>query len=140
MQSIQFVDLDRFKPLLLLIARISLLVLFILFGIPKLLHFTQTTSLFASKALPFPSIAALIAVIFEVPVAIALAAGFYTRPLALALLFYTLATAILGHPYWSLNGPTVASNMINFYKNISIAGGFLLLAVTGPGTISLDRR
>jgi putative oxidoreductase len=30
--------------------------------------------------------------------------------------------------------------MINFFKNISIAGGFLLLAVAGPGAISIDRR
>jgi uncharacterized membrane protein YphA (DoxX/SURF4 family) len=26
--------------------------------------------------------------------------------------------------------------MINFYKNVSIAGAFLLLAITGPGAIS----
>ncbi len=29
--------------------------------------------------------------------------------------------------------------MINFYKNISIMGGLLLLSVTGPGRISVDR-
>ncbi|EPO3241511.1 TPA: DoxX family protein, partial [Escherichia coli] len=27
-----------------------------------------------------------------------------------------------------------------FWKNVSIAGAFLLLAITGPGAISLDRR
>jgi uncharacterized membrane protein YphA (DoxX/SURF4 family) len=31
-------------------------------------------------------------------------------------------------------------NMINFYKNISIAGGFLLLAIVGPGAMSIDRH
>ena len=30
--------------------------------------------------------------------------------------------------------------MINFYKNVSIAGGLLLLSVAGPGRYSLDRR
>ena len=34
----------------------------------------------------------------------------------------------------------VGPNMINFWKNVSIAGAFLLLAITGPGAISLDRR
>jgi putative oxidoreductase len=29
--------------------------------------------------------------------------------------------------------------MINFYKNISIIGGLLLLFVTGPGKYSIDR-
>jgi putative oxidoreductase len=31
-------------------------------------------------------------------------------------------------------------NMNNFYKNVSIAGGFLLLSVTGAGKYSIDRR
>jgi putative oxidoreductase len=31
-------------------------------------------------------------------------------------------------------------SMINFYKNISIVGGLLLLSVTGPGKYSLDKR
>jgi putative oxidoreductase len=30
--------------------------------------------------------------------------------------------------------------MINFYKNVSIIGGLLLLSVTGPGKYSFDRR
>jgi uncharacterized membrane protein YphA (DoxX/SURF4 family) len=37
-------------------------------------------------------------------------------------------------------GDAVGPNMINFWKNVSIAGAFLLLAITGPGAISLDRR
>jgi putative oxidoreductase len=31
-------------------------------------------------------------------------------------------------------------NMINFYKNVSIIGGLLLLSVTGPGKYSIDRK
>jgi len=30
--------------------------------------------------------------------------------------------------------------MINFYKNVSIVGGLLLLALTGPGKYSLDGK
>jgi putative oxidoreductase len=30
--------------------------------------------------------------------------------------------------------------MINFYKNVSIAGGLLLLVIAGPGRYSLDKR
>ena len=40
----------------------------------------------------------------------------------------------------AITGDAVMANMINFYKNISIAGAFLLLAIVGPGKISLDRR
>ncbi|KOR05638.1 membrane protein, partial [Pluralibacter gergoviae] len=48
--------------------------------------------------------------------------------------------AVIGHHYWNMTGADVAPNMINFYKNISIAGAFLLLALAGPGAWSLDRR
>jgi putative oxidoreductase len=30
--------------------------------------------------------------------------------------------------------------MINFYKNVSIMGGLLLLCVTGPGRFSVDGK
>ena len=60
--------------------------------------------------------------------------GAWTRPLAL----YTLGTALVGHPFWALEGADRDASAINFYKNISIIGGFLLLYVTGPGKYSLD--
>ena len=30
--------------------------------------------------------------------------------------------------------------MIDFYKNVSISGGLLLLALIGPGKYSVDRK
>ena len=75
----------------------------------------------------------------EVPAAILIVLGFFTRPLAVIFIFYT-GTAVIGHHYWDMTGDAVLPNMINFWKNVSIAGAFLLLAVTGPGAISLDRR
>ena len=37
-----------------------------------------------------------------------------------------------------MDGADRTANAINFYKNISIIGGLLLLYVTGPGRYSLD--
>jgi putative oxidoreductase len=37
-----------------------------------------------------------------------------------------------------MEGAARFANAINFYKNISIIGGFLLLYVTGPGRYSLE--
>ncbi len=80
-----------------------------------------------------PMLAAIIAVVMEVPAAILIILGFFTRPLAVLFIFYTLGTAVIGHHYWDMTGDAVGPNMINFWKNISIAGAFLLLAITGPG-------
>ena len=51
---------------------------------------------------------------------------------------YTLATAFIGHHYWIMSGADQYANEINFYKNVSIMGGFLLLFITGAGKYSLD--
>ena len=89
---------------------------------------------------PVPMLAAIIAVIMEFAVGILLVAGFYTRPLAVLLALYTLGTAFIGYHFWTMTGADHMANMINFYKNVSITGGLLALAVTGPGRISIDRK
>jgi putative oxidoreductase len=125
---------------LLLLARILLMVLFVVFGWQKLTDFSGTAAYMASTGLPAPTLAAAIATAMEFFVGIALVLGVYTRPLALVLAIYTVATALIGHPYWNMTDTARLDNMINFYKNISIVGGLLLLCITGPGKYSIDKR
>lgn len=138
--SIQYLNFGSLQPVLLLIARILLVVLFIVSGFPKMLDFNSTVQYMASLHTPMPWVATLIAVVIEILVSILIVIGFYTRPLALIFAFYTLGTAIIGHAYWTMTGDQVAPNLINFYKNISIIGGFILLAIVGPGSISVDKK
>ncbi len=140
MNALRYLDFGQSRPLLLLIARIAIVLLFIIFGLPKMTGFDGTVQYMAKLGAPMPMLAAIIAVVMEIPAAILIVLGFFTRPIALLFVFYTLGTAVIGHPDWEMSGDAVMPNMINFYKNISIAGAFLLLAVTGPGAISIDRR
>ncbi|CAM6788992.1 TPA: DoxX family protein [Enterobacter hormaechei subsp. xiangfangensis] len=140
MNSLRYFDFGSSRSFLLLIARIAIVVLFIIFGYPKLTGFSGTVQYMTSLGAPMPMLAAIIAVVMEIPAAILILLGFFTRPLAVIFVFYTLGTAVIGHHYWDMTGDAVLSNMINFYKNVSIAGAFILLAITGPGAISLDRR
>lgn len=123
---------------LLLASRILVALLFVLFGWEKLAGFTQTVGMFHGMGIPMPGLAAAIAVVMEVPVALAIAAGAFTRPLVLLMAFYTLGTALLGHPYWTLSGAAQYAAEINFYKNIAIIGGLFALYVAGPGRWSID--
>lgn len=132
--------LDNQKDAVILAARILLMVLFIMFGWSKLTGFSGTVAYMTSSGAPVPELSAVIAVVMEFVVGIALLAGFYTRPLALLLAVYTFGTAIIGHHYWNMTGAIQYDNMIHFYKNISIIGGLLLLCVTGAGKYSIDRR
>lgn len=125
---------------MILFARILLMVLFVIFGWGKLLGFGATVAYMDSVGLPLPTVTAGITVIMELFVGLAIVIGFYTRPLALLLGLYTLGAAVIGHQFWHMIDPDRVEAMINFYKNVSISGGLLLLCIAGPGRYSLDGR
>ncbi|RKP50356.1 DoxX family protein [Pararobbsia silviterrae] len=124
----------------ILLARILLMLLFLIFGWEKLVGFSGTVAYFTQTHVPMPEISAIIAVVMEFFVGIAIVLGLFTRPLALLLALYTLGTALIGHPYWTLSGMAQLEAEINFFKNISIIGGLILLIVTGAGRYSIDGR
>jgi putative oxidoreductase len=131
---------DKTRNEAILAARILLALLFLIFGWKKLTGFSGTVGYMSMVGAPLPELSAIIAVIMEFFVGIAILLGVATRPLAILLMLYTLATALIGHHYWTLTGMAQYEAMINFYKNISIMGGLLLLYVTGAGKHSVDAK
>ena len=130
---------NRQRDWLILLARILLMILYVTAGWQKMLGFGGTVGAMAAYGLPIPTVAAIVVVVIEFLVGIALVIGVWTRPLALLMAVYTLATAFIGHHYWTMTGAAYGANFINFYKNVSIVGGLLLLCVTGAGKYSIDR-
>jgi putative oxidoreductase len=123
----------------ILIARLALAVLFLWGGVMKLLGYAGFVGYLHSKGVPFVQIAAPLATAVEALGGLFLVLGFKIRPLALIMAVYTVATAVLGHDFWNMTDAVVQHDMvIHFWKNIGIAGGFLLLFVTGAGRISID--
>jgi putative oxidoreductase len=132
---------EQQKDSLLLAARVLLVVLFVFFGWEKMTGFSGTVSYMASTGIPTLTLAALIAVIMELVVGVAILLGYFTRPLAMLLALYTLASGLVGHHYWTMAaGAEQYDMMIHFYKNVSITGGLLALAAAGPGKFSIDGR
>jgi putative oxidoreductase len=130
----------RIKDMLLLIARILMVLLFVIFGWQKLTNYSGTVAYFAQGNVPLPPLSAAIAIIAELGAGIAIALGIVTRPVAVLLALYTFATALLGHHYWTMLGPARAEAEINFFKNISIVAGLFLLYLTGAGRYSIDDK
>ncbi|MDR3505160.1 MAG: DoxX family protein [Acidocella sp.] len=130
---------EKFSDELILAARFLLVLLYLIFGWQKITDYTGTVAYMAQTGAPVPGISAVIAIIMELFVSAAIVLGIFTRPLALLLMAYTLGTGIIGHHYWNMTGMAQFENMINFYKNVSIMGGLLLLYVTGSGKYSIDR-
>jgi putative oxidoreductase len=63
-----------------------------------------------------------------------IAAGALTRVVAVAFAVFCCLTATLFHAQFSDHG-----QLLHFEKDLAIAGGFLVLAVRGPGSWSVDR-
>jgi putative oxidoreductase len=122
----------------ILAARLFLATLFLIFGWRKLRDYSGTVSQMVQDGLPMPRLAAAVAIFMELPVALAVAVGAFTRPSAVLMVLYTLGTSLIEHRYWTTTGADQLASMEAFYKNLSIMGGFLLLYITGAGKYSID--
>ena len=121
------------SPALQLLGRILLAAIFIMGGYGKLGTPGPTTANIASSGLPFPQLAYWIAVVVELGGGLAILLGFQTRLAALVLAGWCIVTGFLFHYQ-----PGVVGQMINFNKNLAMAGGFLQLVALGAGAWSLD--
>ena len=118
-----------------LIARILISIIFILAGFSKFGNIGGTAGYIASIGLPASTALAWLAAIFEAVAGLMILVGFQTRLTSWALAAFCIFTGVVFH-----NNFGDQTQMILFMKNIAIAGGFILLAVTGAGALSVDGR
>jgi len=117
-----------------LVGRILLAAIFIQSGYGKFLTLGDGSLAANIASSGLPSALAPFVVATELGGGILIAFGLLTRPVALLLAGFCLLTAALYH-----YDPANRGQMINFMKNVSMAGGFLVLLAHGAGGWSLDR-
>jgi putative oxidoreductase len=129
-----------------LVARIFLAAIFVLSGFAKLtdpgsieLPFS-TAGMIAGRGLPAPVVLAYLAGLLEFLGGVAVLIGFQTRIAGWALALFSIAAGLLFHLGATGDQTMDMINQIMLMKNVAIAGGFLLLAVYGPGALSVDAR
>ncbi len=113
--------------------RFLLAALFLISGAGKIGAYSGTAAYMSSVGVPGFLLPIVIAT--EVIGAAAIIVGWQTRIAALLLAGFTLLSAALFHNNF---GDQIQAIM--FFKNVAIAGGFLLLVANGAGAISIDRR
>jgi putative oxidoreductase len=79
----------------LLAGRLLLVLLFLISGWIKLSGFDDTITLMVKFGMPAPAVMAVVAILFELPVALAILLGFATRPLALIFAGYAVMAALI---------------------------------------------
>ena len=125
--------MQKIEPLISPVARTFLALIFILSGLGKITSFEGTQAYMEATGVPGMLLAPTIA--FELGAALAILLGWQTQIAALLLLGFSLLTAVAFH---SNLGDQI--QQIMFLKNVTMAGGFLLLVQHGAGAYSLDAR
>jgi putative oxidoreductase len=115
-----------------LVGRFGLSAIFVLSGFAKLGAGYEGTQGYM-EAMGVPGGLLPLVIFAEIVGGLAIAAGLLTRWAALGLAVFSVASAFLFH--FQLGDQM---QFINFFKNIAIAGGFLVLAAHGAGKFSLD--
>ena len=116
-----------------LAGRSLLALLFLLSGLGKIGAYSGTAAYMSSLGVPGALLPLVIAT--EVLGALAIIVGWKTRVIAFLLAGFSLLTAVIFHNNF---GDQIQTIM--FLKNVSIAGGYLLLVANGAGPLSIDRR
>ena len=114
-----------------LLGRLLLAAIFILSGFSKIGGYAGTQGYMEAEGVP--GILLPLVILTELGGGLCILAGFQTRIVALLLAGFTLVAAVLFHFQ-----PADQGQMINFMKNLAIAGGFLALMSNGPGAFSVD--
>ena len=112
--------------------RVLLATIFLLSGLGKLGAYGATAAYMSSAGVPGVLLPLVIAT--EILGALAIIVGWKTRIAAFLLAGFSLLAALIFH-----NNLGDQVEMIMFLKNVSIAGGFLLLVANGAGPLSVDR-
>jgi putative oxidoreductase len=114
-------------------ARMLMALIFILSGLSKLGAADAVRGYM--EAMGVPGLLLWPTIVFEIGAGLLVALGYRTRVVALLLAGFCLLSAAIFHHQFADQ-----VQMIMFLKNISMAGGFLLLAAVGPGSFGLDAR
>jgi putative oxidoreductase len=122
-----------------LLGRVLLSLIFVISGAKKIMTFAGTAGYIASKGLPAAEILTALTICVELGGGLLLLVGWKARWAALALAVFTALAAALIHNFWAMSGQEAMTNQIHFMKNLSIAGGMLMVVAFGAGRFSIDK-
>ncbi len=125
--------MEKLNPLFALAGRVLLAIMFVVAGYGKIGGYAGTQVYMESMGVP--GMVLPLVIILELGGGLAIIAGWQTRIIAILLAGFTLLAAFMFHLDFADRLESIL-----FMKNVSIAGGFLLLAAYGPGALALDNR
>ena len=135
--------------ILFAIARVLLVLVFIVSGAMKLLDIQGTAAAIqpvvtipeflqdpvaqveTATSMKWPQLLAIMSGVVELVGALLIAFNIATRAAAFVLALFTLVATYYFHAFWNMSGEAMQTNMVMALKNLSIIGGLLIMVVLG---------
>ena len=115
------------------LGRIFLSTLFLIEGTNKIFNYEETIQYMENFGVP--GYLAIPAIILEILFPLLLIIGYQTKVAALVIAIFTIVVAIIFHTNFDDQ-----MQFITFFKDIAIAGGFIIIFVNGAGKFSVDYK
>ena len=115
------------------LGRIFLSTLFLIEGTNKVFYYEETIQYMENFSVP--GYLAIPAIILEILFPLLLIIGYQTKIAALVMMIFTIVVAIIFHTNFDDQ-----MQFITFFKDIAIAGGFIIIFVNGAGKFSVDYK
>ncbi|HEX2539135.1 MAG TPA: DoxX family protein [Pseudolabrys sp.] len=121
----------------ILVARIMIGLIFVMSGWSKLMNFSGAVAGIAKRGVP--EFIAYLAPPVEFFGGLAIMLGLFTEAAAILMVVFTIVATITSHRYWEIgDAAQYRVQNTNFWKNVTMMGGMLLLFVTAGGRYSVD--
>ena len=124
----------------LLLGRFLMGLYFILPGLGKVNDFAGTSEYMAAHQVPLIPVLLVITIIIQLGAGAALIVGFKGKWAALVLALLTVVISVYMHNFWAVAEADRAHETQNFFKNMGIVAGLLMVSALGTGRFSLDRN
>ena len=116
--------------ILLVIGRVLFALIFINSGIAHLTKLNDMTGYAQFKKVPAPKLAVIVTGLMLIIGALYIVFGVYADLGALLLAIFLVPSAFMMHNFWTIQDPQAKQGeMINFFKNLSLAGAALIIFV-----------
>jgi putative oxidoreductase len=124
--------------ILVLVGRVLFSSMFIGSGINHFLHRADMVGYAKSMGAPAPELAVPLTGLMIELGGLSVLLGAYARIGALLIFLFLVPTALIMHRFWGVSDPQTAQNQqIHFMKNMTMAGGALIIVYFGSGPFSL---
>lgn len=131
-------NISNRDEVILLIGRLALGAIFLKSGLQKLLTLGAFAASLAQRGVPASSTWAMIGATVEFVGGVLIITGLRTREASLLMILFVIVATGISHRFWEFAEAARRAQESQFFKNLSILGGFLLLFATGGGRYSVD--